>query len=267
MERLAEHEAFLRAIFDAPDDDTPRLVYADFLQEQGEPERADLIRVQCEIAALRRRSEEGDGADLRRRERELLDKLHPELELISRTPEERARVGCDRGFLFEPVAVVCPGELGDVTAVREKIVRTRPHWFGVKRLSVQPGWFLYPEHVDVLLGLEALRGVTEWDLGGHVEEVAGGPQTAEAGAYALIDLNVEPVIRREGVEALAGHRGARRITTLILTHNNLDNDAARALYNSPYLDNLQRLEFYAGNDIRGRTWQRLLARFGEDVVR
>ena len=30
------HDAFLRAILDAPDDDTPRLVYADWLEERGE---------------------------------------------------------------------------------------------------------------------------------------------------------------------------------------------------------------------------------------
>ena len=46
MDLLSQHEAFLRAIFDAPDDDTPRLVYADFLQENGEDDRAELIRVQ-----------------------------------------------------------------------------------------------------------------------------------------------------------------------------------------------------------------------------
>ena len=40
MDHLAEHEAFLRAIYDTPDDDTPRLIYADFLEERGEPERA-----------------------------------------------------------------------------------------------------------------------------------------------------------------------------------------------------------------------------------
>lgn len=48
MDLLSQHEAFLRAIFDAPDD-TPRLVYADFLQENGDEDRAGLIRAQCEI--------------------------------------------------------------------------------------------------------------------------------------------------------------------------------------------------------------------------
>src|SRR5579884_893933 len=119
MDHLAEHEAFLRAIFDAPDDDTPRLVYADFLDEHGDPDRAELIRVQCQLAGLRSRSELVDGRDLRRRERELVNKLHPELELIHWTAEERARINFDRGFLTEPTAVICPGELGDVTGVRE----------------------------------------------------------------------------------------------------------------------------------------------------
>jgi uncharacterized protein (TIGR02996 family) len=38
-------DAFLQAILDAPDDDTPRLVYADWLEEYGQPDRAAFIRV------------------------------------------------------------------------------------------------------------------------------------------------------------------------------------------------------------------------------
>ncbi len=40
---------FLRAICESPDDDLPRLVYADRLEELGECERAEFIRVQCEL--------------------------------------------------------------------------------------------------------------------------------------------------------------------------------------------------------------------------
>ncbi len=47
-----DRAAFLRAIADNPDDDLPRLVYADWLDEHGEPERAEFIRVQCELARL-----------------------------------------------------------------------------------------------------------------------------------------------------------------------------------------------------------------------
>ena len=52
---MADGPALLAAIRAAPADDAPRLVYADWLDEHGEPERADLIRAQCEVA---RRSDE-----------------------------------------------------------------------------------------------------------------------------------------------------------------------------------------------------------------
>lgn len=47
-----EYADFTRAICSAPDDDTPRLVFADWLEENGEVERAEFIRVQCEFATL-----------------------------------------------------------------------------------------------------------------------------------------------------------------------------------------------------------------------
>src|SRR5690349_3011304 len=44
--------ALLRAIRDDPDDDLPRLALADWLEEHGDPERAEFIRVQVELARL-----------------------------------------------------------------------------------------------------------------------------------------------------------------------------------------------------------------------
>ncbi len=48
---MTDRHAFLRVIKDNPADDTPRLVYADWLEEHGESERAQIIRtaVQLEI--------------------------------------------------------------------------------------------------------------------------------------------------------------------------------------------------------------------------
>jgi uncharacterized protein (TIGR02996 family) len=42
------YEPFLRAICADPEDDTVRLVYADWLDENGDPERAEFIRLQIE---------------------------------------------------------------------------------------------------------------------------------------------------------------------------------------------------------------------------
>lgn len=39
-------DAFIRTICARPKDDSPRLVYADYLEEQGEADRAELIRIQ-----------------------------------------------------------------------------------------------------------------------------------------------------------------------------------------------------------------------------
>jgi uncharacterized protein (TIGR02996 family) len=43
---------FIQEILASPDDDTPRLIYADWLEEQGDP-LGEFIRVQCELATLR----------------------------------------------------------------------------------------------------------------------------------------------------------------------------------------------------------------------
>jgi uncharacterized protein (TIGR02996 family) len=44
---MAEHPGFLQAVIEAPDDDAPRLIYADWLEDHGDPERAEFIRLQC----------------------------------------------------------------------------------------------------------------------------------------------------------------------------------------------------------------------------
>lgn len=45
-----EFTALLAAVRASPADDLPRLVLADWLEEKGEAERAEFIRVQCELA-------------------------------------------------------------------------------------------------------------------------------------------------------------------------------------------------------------------------
>ena len=253
MDLLLQHEAFLRAIFAAPDDDTPRLVYADFLEENGKPERAALIRAQCELAKLGSDGEAHERVTkLRKRENELLDCLHPELAYWTRT--EREQIGYCRGFLSEGTAVICPGDLERIDQFREKIIRSHPHWFNAHNLAIQPGWFLHSEHIKALFSLAVVQRITEWDLGGQVQEIGMLPS----------GVNTQPVISLASVEALAEHPGSEQLTTLNLNHNNLDHRAAQALIRSPYLNNLRRLTILAGNDF-SNLWQ-LIERFGVNVV-
>lgn len=46
----ADELALIAAVIAAPDDDMPRLVYADFLEERGDADRATFVRVQCDHA-------------------------------------------------------------------------------------------------------------------------------------------------------------------------------------------------------------------------
>jgi uncharacterized protein (TIGR02996 family) len=52
-----DFEALVRAVFQNPEEDTPRLVFADFLDENDQPDRAALIRLQCEKTRLPAKSD------------------------------------------------------------------------------------------------------------------------------------------------------------------------------------------------------------------
>jgi uncharacterized protein (TIGR02996 family) len=277
MDLLAQHEAFLRAIYDAPDDDTPRLVYADFLQENGDEDRAELIRVQCELAAKSGLEEPTDRYyELAAREWELVSRLQTQ----QRPADGEASNGTDtQGFRpvisrgFRPAKgrfTVSAGILADLSAARWRIVRSEPEVFGARTLAVEPRLLLRAEHIELLLSLSVTQPISEWNLAGYVLDLETVPPPPQSDSFdAMIQMtgfHVFPAIATTGLNVLAWYRGARRITSLDLRNNNLDNDAARAITKSPFLNNLKRLELYEGNQFRGRVWQQVIARFGEDVV-
>jgi uncharacterized protein (TIGR02996 family) len=80
---VTDHDALLAAVIANPDEDTPRLVMADWFDEHGQNDRAEFIRVQCELARWEEPNPfehdaggceviRGRRDELRRRERELL---------------------------------------------------------------------------------------------------------------------------------------------------------------------------------------------------
>ena len=89
--------ALMKAIYAAPDDDMPRLVYADWLDEQGntgQQAHAEFIRLQCE------RYREQPGSGIGTREQHLLE----EWEQVWREqlPEGlREGIGFRRGFIHK----------------------------------------------------------------------------------------------------------------------------------------------------------------------
>ena len=259
MDLLSQHEAFLRAIYDAPEDDTPRLVYADFLQENGEEERAEFIRTAVELArrfpAIPDEAEVPAYLRLCRQRDELARRISVE-------PHQHARgFPAPHGFVRMSTT-----ELANPDVLRERMVQG-VGCFGVTSVGLNGPRLLTGHAFDTLFGLTALARMTRLDLSGEQQVVRGvedgpdGLRPVWGGEYVL-----DPVVTVSAVEQLVRHRGVRRITSLDLRNNNLDNDAARALVRSPYLDNLTRLDLYDGNQFRGRVWQQVIERFGEDVV-
>src|SRR5262245_60148542 len=94
---MADEQALLESIWEHPHDDAPRLVYADALEETGEPvkvARAEFIRLQCELA------QPDDGANRTALEERAaaLEKEHRAAWTVS-LPGALADAKFNRGFL------------------------------------------------------------------------------------------------------------------------------------------------------------------------
>jgi uncharacterized protein (TIGR02996 family) len=90
---MSDRDALFQAVLHAPDDDAPRLVFADWLDENGEADRAEFIRVQCRLARLP--FYEPDTSGLAGRAHELLVRHRR----AWRIPDLAARQEFRRGFV------------------------------------------------------------------------------------------------------------------------------------------------------------------------
>jgi uncharacterized protein (TIGR02996 family) len=201
-------EEFLAAIAAAPDDDGPRLVYADWLTEQDDPQ-GELIRVQCALAA-------GDTRP------ELLTREAALLAAAAARWQERGFFTHHlfrRGFLDEITVdaglfFLIPGFAASVPWVRTVRVRgvVRPLDDLLRYLGTLPSLRtldlrqreLGTDEMVVLAASETLARLTRLELGGNV----------------LFD---------EAVERLAASPHIHGLVSLELSHNQLRDDAAHAL--------------------------------------
>jgi uncharacterized protein (TIGR02996 family) len=146
--------AFVQAIAETPDDDTPRLVYADWLDEHGDPQRAELIRVQCELVragviTYARQTE------LQARERELL--LVCQARWRGRTGLDLSYATWRRGFIDEvsltPEQLLSHSELFRTMPVRALTLQTD---YGLD-LTEQTGRLAACPHLERVRRLELQR--------------------------------------------------------------------------------------------------------------
>jgi uncharacterized protein (TIGR02996 family) len=145
---MSDAAALLAAIRAAPEDDAPRLVYADWLDEHGQPERAAFIRIQCELART------ADPA-LRRREAELLAEHHDTFAGPRTRPGIRFRF--HRGFVAGFGHTGWFHEVRGRSIVRPRLLCFRPDG----RVSSEATWYRVEDMVPRLLSAQVPAG----DLG------------------------------------------------------------------------------------------------------
>ena len=129
---MSDGDDLFRAVLDNPEDDAPRLIYADWLDEHGRPERAEFIRVQCAMTRVppgtarwrplfdraQRLEREGrvawtgpvqDRALEARLRRGFVDGVRLTIDQFKRSAEELVRLEPIRVWAFSEVALLIGG--------------------------------------------------------------------------------------------------------------------------------------------------------------
>lgn len=215
-----QEQAFLEAILEHPDDDTPRLIFADWLEEHGDADRAEFIRLQCALAGKDLPSDR--RAEWDRRQQQLLEQHEKEWV----RPIRRLIRGWKfhRGFIDE--VIVSNDQFLDAA---ERIVRAAP----IQNLKIQYDRHAVANPIAALAETEHLCRMRSLDLSGNRLE-------------------------SRHLSALVVSEYLMRLTDLNLSHNRIGDSGIRALANAPLLSRLERVNL-SGNDV-GPAGMRALGR-------
>jgi uncharacterized protein (TIGR02996 family) len=245
----------LQAIREAPDDDGPRLIYADWLDDHNEPERAELIRVQCELARLPLGPR---AAQLRQREQELLAQ-HARawaaplasfvsgytfrrglLEQVTISPDNFAQ-HADELFRVAPLRSLVVEVTYGAPGLR-KLTRCR-HLLHVNELSLCGHGQCHRSGLKVLVESPNLANLTHLSLPHqNLSRPAIGDLAASRHLARLTHLDLSSnYLARRGLVPLAGSPHLANLTWLDLQSNTLGPEDAAALATSPYLTKLTHL--------------------------
>jgi uncharacterized protein (TIGR02996 family) len=274
---MSDADALLRAILDAPEDDAPRLVYADWLDEQGDSARAAFMRVQIELARLS--ADDPDRSRLAQTERTLLG--------ANRTawnewlPDWVSTQEYRRGFI-EWIQCQAADFIAHADEVRSKTPLQGVRLDGRQRIAVA---------IFRSRALEGLRSLTlsvnvqplTWDQLANCHylsrladlEIRSSSHTAEM-VMALVSSSSLPALKSlrlkwcalgdEHTAWLVRHRWTDRLRALDLSNNHIGPEGGLAIAGSPFLEELEYLSLN-GNPLfeNAQVVEKLRARFGNRV--
>lgn len=220
---------FLSDILANSDDDTPRLVFADWLQENGQEARAEFIRVQVEAAGLphwdaRRIPLTWRDIALLRQHEAAWKKGLPKIKGVEWD-------GFRRGF---------PAEVNfkRFTALRDNAAAV---WAAS---PVEVALLPLPKKAEDVAGLPAIAGLRELHLGGVVTST--GPVQALAEAPVLSTLRVLNIngceFGADGFSRLVASPHLGRLRALQAPFNSLGNGAIDGLVSARPLSSLEELD-------------------------
>jgi len=228
----SEEDAFLQAILESPDDDTPRLIFADWLEERGNP-RGTFIRLQCQRAKMTRYD---DGwKEILVQESALLKQFEtewskPVLRLVE-------AVEYRRGFIEH------------VRVSATKLLRN-----GDRLFRIAPICSLRVDHADQLaaIGQSAWMGrVRELDISqnplGH-RSLHSLFESELCRSLRLLRMN-ECGLYFNAVRVIANEANLGNLHSLSLTSNGIGTEGAQVLAGSPHLANLKILNLHQ-NDLQ-----------------
>jgi uncharacterized protein (TIGR02996 family) len=220
--------AFLQAINDSPDDDTPRLICADWLDDHGDPDRAEFIRTQCQLARLPEDAPE--TVRLRKRERELLNEHQLEWVeplLIARPLDWLFRRGFPAWVTLSADDFIHHGErlLAESTVRRVRLV-------GAAGKLAALGWC---KHLALVTKLNLT------DTGLVDDDLIALARSPYLGALTGLDLSKNR-ITAVGLHALRRKGILARLTRLDVSDATLGNSGTEVLLGAPGLGALRRLD-------------------------
>ena len=203
--RMSDHDHLMQAVRAAPDDDTVRLAFADWFAENGDPDRGELIRVQCRQAALPHWDPEQD--QLGEREKQLL-------------AVNRARW------------------VAAFPAVTDPDVKDEDRWEFrrgfVESVALSARSFL--EHGPAVFRLAPVRRLRVVDVPEHLPAVL---DALPVGLQDLLLLNQR--FTWENVRQLMRSPALAKLRGLYLGSSGIGDEAAEALFCSKHLVNLHQL--------------------------
>jgi len=269
---MGREEAFLAEVCARPDDDAPRLIFADWLDEHGDTARAEFIRVQIALA----RGDEDDPRRpaLVRRQRALLTE-HRAAWVAGLPPWARKEAVFARGFVEDvqgraSVFVKTAAALFAATPLRRvRLTYPRslrpnanpdpkladcPYLARLTALKVGGGFmngYIGDAGVRTLVASPHLSRLETLDLSenGHTADTARAvAEAAQLTGLKELDLSgdrygsASGAVGDEGTAALAASPYLAGLRTLRLCNSGVGAAGAAALAGSPYLRGLERLD-------------------------